>query len=203
MVAQMTFTNHSMPMKKAGICARCKKPLTDPKSIEAGMGAICRGHANQGESMSDTATRTKFEDKFYELIPFAEAFTMHRNGFPGDEDNERCIVVTNVPHLVVHHSPDGFEFGYGGSGAADLALNACQLYLNIVQYSGAKTKCFDGHCWKLAWFLHQEFKREFIQGVHWRKGATIPFGKMDRWFKENMTGELLRECQPVNPNEFD
>lgn len=28
--------------------------------------------------------------------------------------------VTQVPHLV-RHSPDGFEFGYSGSGAADLA----------------------------------------------------------------------------------
>lgn len=202
MVAQMTFTNqHSMPMKRIGTCARCKKPLTDPKSIEAGMGAICRGHKNQGDRMSDTANRTEFADKFYELISFSEAFTMHRN----IDGSDHTVVVTNVPHLVVHHSPDGFEFGYGGSGAADLALNACQLYLNIIQYSGTKTKCFDGNCWKLAWFLHQEFKREFIQGVNWRKGATIPFEKMDRWFQTNMTGELLRECQlePAGLNEFD
>ena len=32
-------------------------------------------------------------------------------------------VLTNVPHLVVHHSPTGYEWGYGGSGPADLALN--------------------------------------------------------------------------------
>jgi hypothetical protein len=33
------------------------------------------------------------------------------------------IVTSNVPHLVTYHSPTGFEFGYRGSGPADLSLN--------------------------------------------------------------------------------
>lgn len=141
--------------------------------------------------MSDTAIRTDFTDTLETSIPFQKAFVMDRNG----DHDANWVVKTNVPHLVVHHSPTGFEFGYGGSGAADLALNACQLYLNIVHYTGAKTKCFDGVCWKLAWFLHQEFKREFVERANWRKGATIPFEQIDRWMKSNMTGELIRECQ--------
>jgi len=36
-------------------------------------------------------------------------------------------VSTNVPHHIVHHSPTGFEWGYGGSGPADLALNLAEL----------------------------------------------------------------------------
>ena len=32
-------------------------------------------------------------------------------------------VLTGVPHEWVWHSPGGFEWGYGGSGPADLALN--------------------------------------------------------------------------------
>lgn len=32
-------------------------------------------------------------------------------------------MVEGVPHEWVWHSPDGFEWGYGGSGPADLALN--------------------------------------------------------------------------------
>lgn len=64
---------------------------------------------------------------------------------------------TNVPHLVVEHSPSGFEWGYGGSGPADLALNVCQAYLMKIGYEGEKTQCFDGQCFSLAWVLHQDF----------------------------------------------
>ncbi len=56
-------------------------------------------------------------------------------------DDYHAIVSTNVPHLGVHHSPSGFEFGYGGSGPADLALNVCQFYLNSIGYQGEKTNC--------------------------------------------------------------
>jgi hypothetical protein len=201
----MTFPSMTATAtQRRGICELCKRPLTDPKSVAAGMGPICRGHAgtNQsGDRMTDTAQRTEFIDVFYGLIPFSQAFVMHRNGNPGDADNERSVVVTNVPHLVVHHSPSGFEFGYGGSGAADLALNACQLYLNQVNYSGLKTKCYDGTCWKLAWYLHQEFKREFIADVNWRRGATIPFEKIETWFNANMTSELMRGCEARKEND--
>jgi hypothetical protein len=201
----MTFPSMAKPATRRSVsCTQCKKPLTDPKSIEAGMGPICRGHANatdKGSKMTDTAQRTEFIDEFYGLIPFSQAFVMHRNGNSGDADNDRSVVVTNVPHLVVHHSPNGFEFGYGGSGAADLALNACQLYLNQVNYSGLKTKCYDGTCWKLAWYLHQEFKREFIADVNWRRGATIPFEKIETWFNVNMTSELMRGCEVQMMND--
>ncbi|MBE2188455.1 MAG: hypothetical protein IAE98_03225 [Candidatus Kapabacteria bacterium] len=37
--------------------------------------------------------------------------------------------VTNVPRRIIHHSPDGFEWGYGGSGPSDLALNILSLYV--------------------------------------------------------------------------
>ena len=37
--------------------------------------------------------------------------------------------VVNVPVRVMHHSPSGIEWGYAGSGPADLALNILDLYL--------------------------------------------------------------------------
>jgi len=199
----MTFPLMTMPSpaRRTAICERCRRPLTDPKSVAAGMGEICRGQSNtsnKGTHMTDIAKRAIFADVFYALIPFSQALVMHRNV----SENDDSVVVTNVPHLVVHHSPDGFEFGHYGSGAADLALNVCQLYLNQVNYSGQKTKCYDGHCWKLAWILHQEFKREFIAGVNWRKGATIPFEKIEAWFKLNMTGELINGCAPLSDNSI-
>lgn len=189
------------PMKRTAICQRCHRPLSDPKSVQAGMGEVCRGHSNNGSAMTDETTKTEFIDQFDNDIPFGKALVMRRAGQPGDADTRRTAI-TNVPHLVVHHSPDGFEFGYGGSGAADLALNVCQLYLNLVQYKGQKTKCYDGNCWSLAYTLHQDFKREFIAGVNWVKGASIPFGKIEAWFKTNITAELF-ERYADRPQEAD
>jgi len=152
----------------------------------------------------DVANRVEFTDSFDGEVSFRKAFVMRRDGNTGevgDVDNDRGVVVTNVLHLVVHHSPDGFEFGY--SGAADLALNACQFYLNITQYTGRKTKCYDGNCWALAWRLHQAFKREFIERVNWRKGTSISFAKLEVWFFKNITGELLRECMIEEIEEME
>jgi hypothetical protein len=37
-----------------------------------------------------------------------------------DKNGRACV---NIPHSIIYHSPCGFEWGYGGSGPADLALN--------------------------------------------------------------------------------
>lgn len=55
-----------------------------------------------------------------------------------------------LPQTTVRHSPTGFEWGYGGSGPADLALNILALFMGPNE----------------AFTLHQEFKAEKI--------ATMP-----------------------------
>jgi hypothetical protein len=35
----------------------------------------------------------------------------------------------NVPRRHVHHSPTGWEWGYGGSGPSDFALNVLALFV--------------------------------------------------------------------------
>lgn len=146
-------------------------------------------------------SRTEFSDQFDNSIPFGKALVMKRHSRPVDPDAIPGVevggCVTNVPHLVVEHSPTGFEFGYAGSGPADLALNVCQLYLNLMQYKGQQTQCYDGQCWSLAWSLHQDFKREFIEGIS-RRGATVPFEQIDAWFKANITGAKIEQCAEDN-----
>ena len=169
---------------RVSFCARCQKPLSNPKSVEAGMGPICRGHG--GTMKEDDCKRQDFADEdITEDIPLEQALVLQRDG-----DDDHAITRTNVPHLVVHHSPSGFEWGYGGSGPADLALNVCQWYLNSLGYSGQKTNCFDGACWSLAWVLHQEFKWVFIAKAP-HKGITIPMSEIKAWFAEHITGEVI------------
>ena len=59
---------------------------------------------------------------------------------------------------VVHHSPSGFEWGYGGSGPADLALSILAL---VIGDERETVGIFEGRtCGALAWQLHQLFKRD-------------------------------------------
>ena len=106
-------------------------------------------------------------------------------------------VLTNVPHLVVAHSPDGFEFGYAGSGPADLALNICQYYLLSIGYQGKKEKCFEGECFSLAWALHQDFKFKFIAAAP-HEGIEIPFEMIREWFEAHITDEIKQRHSPVD-----
>jgi hypothetical protein len=179
-------------------CSRCKKPLSNPKSVEAGMGPVCRGH---GDKDMETCKREDFADGRvvgeYDDMDLDEALVLQRDG-----DQDYFVVRTNVPHLVVHHSPSGFEFGYGGSGPADLALNVCQWYLNRIGYRGEKTECFDGHCFSLAFVLHQDFKRDLIE-IAPREGTVIPFNQIKHWFDEHITDDLRRMYEAVDEVDFE
>jgi len=75
----------------------------------------------------------------------------------------------NIPHRFVKHSPAGLEWGYGGSGPADLALNALAMYI------GREKAEENG--------LYQEFKREFIATMP-AEGGVIKREQVFAWLKE-------------------
>ena len=105
-------------------------------------------------------------------IPLKEGIVLRR---------ENGTVFTNVPHLCVHHSPTGFEFGYGGSGPADLALNMVQAVLVTMGYQGETTPLFNGRCFHLAWELHQSAKWEFIALMPQAAGGEISYDALVNW----------------------
>ncbi len=82
-------------------------------------------------------------------------------------------VQTNVPWSVIWHSPSGFEWGYGGSGPADLALNILNLFEPPGTDGEEPEACFDGEASRTALVLHQEFKEDFLAGLP-DGGGTIP-----------------------------
>lgn len=77
-------------------------------------------------------------------------------------------VVTNVPCYVRYHSPTGFNYGYGGSGPADLALNLAEAMLRCMAWKGEKIQLRDANTGKnvrifeMSWSLHQKVKWQIV-----------------------------------------
>lgn len=123
-------------------------------------------------------TSTDFTDRFLEPAtgePMTEFTYIFQRGPDG-------TVYTNVPHHVTHHSPSGFEWGYGGSGPADLALCLLQDALTRMDYADPMPPidCYAGRCMSLAWRLHQPFKWAFISPMA-HSGGRITFREVAAW----------------------
>lgn len=109
--------------------------------------------------------------------------------------------VCSIPQRHIHHSPTGFEFGYGGSGPADLALNILALAIGPAPDPGPepdeesspeawetwaeldaqRVKLWDGSSVHVdAWDLHEPFKWELIAGMS-REGGTIAGAVIEAW----------------------
>ena len=100
-------------------------------------------------------------------------------GYAGQREDGRCRVfivespengelkkLRPLPH-VVRHSPDGFEWGYGGSGPADLALS---LLTHAVG-----ERLADKH--------YQTLKREYIATLIRESGFSLRQGTLRDWVK--------------------
>ena len=117
------------------ICRRCRRPLKNPIAIQRGMGEVCFAKSGGQTSIMP-------EDPDVIMIPFSGNVVCRREG------GKKYM---NIPQTIIQHSPTGLEWGYGGSGPADFALNVLFFF--------SKNKSFSEQ-------HHQDFKREFI--------ATLP-----------------------------
>jgi hypothetical protein len=119
--------------------------------VRIGIGPVCRAkdafeeNGKQGELF------------MFEAIPnFGDVICTR------DEDG----IQTSVPHRIVKHSPTGMEWGYGGSGPADFALNILSVFIGQ----------------ELAERYHQEFKWQFIAPLP-TEGGTIKREDILAWVK--------------------
>jgi hypothetical protein len=83
---------------------------------------------------------------------------------------------------IPYHSPSGFEWGYEGSGPADLALAILVDHFNERPPSKGwqAARLFDR--WtrnSRTWKLHQPFKREFV--ATWHAAWTITSQEIETW----------------------
>ena len=82
-------------------------------------------------------------------------------------------IKTNVPRRITFHSPDGFEWGYGGSGPSDFALNILSLYI------GQEAAEAGG--------LYQNFKFNFVATLPY-EGGTIKREDVMHWLEGKRKG---------------
>ena len=103
--------------------------------------------------------------------------TSVRDGYAGERTLSGPVVVRIRDGLqeplrhIVHHSPTGFEWGYGGSGPADLA------YSILADAIGEKD----------AARLYQSFKWEYVSG--WDRRWEISLDEIRRWVQSRTGGE--------------
>ena len=69
---------------------------------------------------------------------------------------------------IIRHSPDGFQWGYGGSGPSDLALSILTDYDNRYGLKGLKINN-----------IYQQFKEDFLVVVG--KDLSISFEEIEKW----------------------
>lgn len=105
----------------------------------------------------------------------------------------RCSkACASVKQAVIFHSPDGFEWGYGGSGPADLALNILHVSLPVGCDHEEPVKLFRGKCSAIAFQLHQDFKRDFIATMP-DEGGVIHAAEIDSWIDERLNALMQPE----------
>jgi len=129
-------------------CTRCHRALKDKDSIDRGFGPVCWA----AEKAKEEAAPESYYDGGDIVLRRVDGYA-----------------TANVPHAIKYHSPTGFEWGYGGSGPADLALN--------ILYAVTGDREFAMEC-------HQDFKWDFIAGVP-AGGGGIKRDEIIEWLRRN------------------
>ncbi|HRV02762.1 MAG TPA: DUF6011 domain-containing protein [Mesotoga sp.] len=130
-------------------CKVCGRPLKDEESIRREIGPVCFA---QIKASSETK----------EIVPLPVPGEFEGN-IVLTRDKEG-IAMTNVPRFKIFHSPDGYEWGYSGSGPADLALNILLLFVEESE----------------AYRLHQQFKSQFVASMP-EEGGIIENKDIRNW----------------------
>lgn len=158
-------------------CGRCNRILKTPECVQMGFGRVCYRKAfgmsfphkerasRSGKSNVHPRMAKRVKHEKDEAQPLFATDIVCRRTPTGE-------VSTNVPRRIVHHSPDGYEWGYGGSEPADLALNILSLFVGADR----------------AWPLHQDFKWDFIANMP-HEGGTISKDAIVNWIEAHEARE--------------
>jgi hypothetical protein len=107
-----------------------------------------------------------------------------------------------LPKRRAHHSPTGYEWGYGGSGPADLALNILAAVIPR-RDPGDRDRV---RLWDGSWVcertlqLHQHLKWELIARLP-REGFTLSRQDIQDWINTADSGERAELCRRIIERE--
>ena len=132
-------------------CRKCNRPLTNPKWVALGIGPKClkKGFFEVAKQANDP-----------DLIT-----TPYLDGAGLVVSREGGLKGINIPWVLTRHSPTGLEWGYGGSGPADLALNALFFFSKDLEFAQEH---------------YQDFKWLHIAGIP-QAGGTVPLETITRY----------------------
>lgn len=144
-------------------CGRCGRTLKSPKARELGYGMVCWRKIMAERAVAERKAQAAIEIQ-----------TTIQNGYAGARGPDGAVKVVRIrngvqyplPHLV-HHSPTGMEWGYGGSGPADLARSIIGDVLGTNDPDPV---------------IYQEFKCDFVSGFGDRWEVSIE--DIHIWAKE-------------------
>jgi hypothetical protein len=88
--------------------------------------------------------------------------------------------ISSIPQRHVHYAPMGFDWGFGGNGPADLALNVLALFLPLAPEATGVALRDGSTVSQSAWALHQEFKYDLIATLP-RAGSHITAETIRTW----------------------
>jgi hypothetical protein len=87
---------------------------------------------------------------------------------------------SSIPQRHVHYAPKGFDWGFGGSGPADLALNVLAVFLPLAADATGVALRDGSSVSEAAWALHQAFKYDLIATLP-RAGGDISAKTIRTW----------------------
>ena len=87
---------------------------------------------------------------------------------------------SSIPQQHVHYAPTGFDWGFGGSGPADLALNVLARFLPLAPDATGVALRDGSSVSEAAWALHEEFKYDLIATLP-RSGGHIIAKTISAW----------------------
>src|SRR5215211_670087 len=81
---------------------------------------------------------------------------------------------SSLPQRHVHYAPAGFDWGFGGSGPADLALNVLARFLPLAPEATGVVLRDGSSVSEAAWALHQAFKYDLLVTLSRSGGHLTP-----------------------------
>lgn len=157
-------------------------------------GADRRNEDGGGQTSPESVIYYRYdEDRVHSWTPRAgaiRAVSFSRHATEGERRGRAIVDVLYLDHAerliqrYVRHSPDGFEFGYHGSGPADTALNLLAMFIPV------KEATRDG--------LYHQFKARFVASVDQDTGGNIGGHDIREWitamWKANDAAEAASEA---------